>query len=163
MRIQELVQELKSLPNCIVHPPGGTPKLEEIHVLPNDITEFYNICGGIDLFITSEYSISISSPNKFELANPIIIGERGEYDISCEWYIIGSDKNNDYITVDLNSERFGRCYDSFWDRHGVVGDCSIIATSFTQLLELLLKNRGQNFYWLEKNFTSLGDAYDDLY
>lgn len=160
MSISTLINKIKKMPNCIVHQPSSFPILEENHSLPDDINEFYNLCGGIDLFIDSDYSISISTPNKFELANPIIIGEIAEYDISSDWYIIGSDRQNQYITVDLNSKRLGRCYDSFWDRHGVAGECSIIAVSLTDLLERLLNNAGQSCYWLDEGFVSLGDAYD---
>ena len=48
-----------------------------------------------------------------------------------------------------------------FDRHGIVGESQIIATSFTNLLEKLIKNNGQYWYWLKSEFESLGDAYDD--
>ena len=54
------------------------------------------------------------------LANPVIIGELCEEDISSKWYIICKDLEENYITFDSSVERNGRCYDSFWDRHGVV-------------------------------------------
>ncbi|WP_331460411.1 SMI1/KNR4 family protein [Gracilibacillus suaedae] len=49
----------------------------------------------------------------------------------------------------------------FFDRHGLVGESQRIATSFTDLLERLIKNKGQYWYWLRSDFISLGDAYDD--
>lgn len=36
----------------------------------------------------------------------------------------------------------------------------LIAHSFTDLLERLLKNQGNRWYWLEDHFQTLGDAYD---
>jgi hypothetical protein len=90
----------------------------------------------------------------------VIIGELCEEDITSQWYIIASDGHRDYLTIDLSCQRLGKCYDSFWDRHGVVGECAVIATSFTDLLERLIANNGQHWYWLTEDFTSLGDAYD---
>lgn len=118
--------------------------------------------GGALLFEKADYSILIVPPQDFQLANPIIVGELCEEDISSDWYICATDRNGEYITIDLNPGRLGRCYDSFYDRHGVVGECSIIATSFTDLLERLIENRGRHWYWLQEDFIPLGDAYDDF-
>ena len=52
--------------------------------------------------------------------------------------------------------------DSFWDRHGVVGEQPIIANSFTELLEQLYQSKGDYFYWLQEDFENIGDAYDCL-
>lgn len=52
------------------------------------------------------------------------------------------------VTIDCSADRLGRCYDSFWDSHGVAGSCSIVALSFTDLLQRLLDNNGDYWYWL---------------
>ncbi|MEH7356653.1 SMI1/KNR4 family protein [Neobacillus drentensis] len=161
MEIQLLINKVKSFPNCKVHSPSGYPVIEKGHLLPNDLYDFYRICGGIELFIDCEYGITIVSPKEFVLANPVIIGEKAEYDISSNWYIIGRDRNNDYLTIDLNKSRLGRCYDSNWEIHGVAGSCPVIANCFTELLERLVMINGKHWYWLQDNFTSLGDAYDE--
>jgi antitoxin YokJ len=161
MEIKLLIDKINKLSNCFVHPPIGIPDVEKEHTLPSDLKEFYKICGGIDLFIDCDYAIKIVSPQGFVLANPIIIEERAEYDISSNWYIIGDDMNGDYITIDLDKLRLGRCYDSSWDVHGVAGSCPIVATSFTKLLEGLMMNKGQLWYWLQDDFRYLGDAYDE--
>jgi hypothetical protein len=80
-------------------------------------------------------------------------------DISYDWFIIGK-SSEQYITIDLNPDRLGRCYDSFWDRHGVPADCQIIAKSFTDLLQKLFDGNGDYWYWLKDDFTYIGDAYD---
>ncbi|PGM59614.1 hypothetical protein [Bacillus sp. AFS053548] len=116
----------------------------------------------MDLFIDCDYGLIIVSPEEFVLANPDIIGEKAEYDISSSWYIIGCDRNNDYLTIDLSIQRLGKCYDSNVEVHGVVGSCPIIANSFMELLERLLTNKGEHWYWLQDEFASLGDAYDEL-
>lgn len=113
------------------------------------------------LFESEDYSCIIVPPEEFTLSNPVIIGEPAEEDISSHGYIVGHGGNGDYISIDLHQDRLGKCYDSFWDRHGVVGDCPVIANSFTELLERLVQNSGERWYWLNEDFKSLGDAYDD--
>ncbi|GCE19832.1 SMI1/KNR4 family protein [Dictyobacter kobayashii] len=125
--------------------------------------QFYTICGGISLFNgpDGEYSpLIIVPPTCCVLANPVIIGETVEDDITASWYIIGDDTGSDYLTIDFSKERFGRCYDSFHETHGLSGDCPVIATSFTDLLSRLYNNEGQYWYWLRPDFVPLGDAYD---
>lgn len=159
-QIKKILEKIKSYPGCEVHKPSGVPEINASHFLPEDLYNFYQLCGGIILFKGKNYSIKISAPQDLVLANPVIVGQLCEYDISSSWYIIGSDfTSNQYITVDLSEERLGRCYDSFWDRHGVVGSCPIIATSFEELLLNLVKSRGESLYWLEPDFVFLGDAY----
>lgn len=161
MNIDELIEKIRNTPDCVVYPAKGLPKFEnKSHRLSEDLKEFYSICGGVSLFISKEYSIKIVAPSEFVLANPIIIGELCEEDITSEWYIVADDENGNYLTIDLSPHRLGRCYDSFWDRHGLVGECPIIAKSFTQLLENLFYNQGEYWYWYKKDFVSLGDAYD---
>lgn len=161
-KINQLITQIKSLSNCRVFNPKGIPKVEEKHVLPKDLMEFYSLCGGLVLFENEEYPIHIVTPEDFILANPVIVGELCEEDISSDWYIVCKDGNSEYLTIDLNEKRLGKCYDSFFDRHGLVGESQIIATSFTDLLERLLNNKGEYWYWLKNDFTSLGDAYDEL-
>ena len=129
--------------------------------LPNDLKVFYENCGGVCFFTDSAYGFTIVSPEEMVLANPIIVGELCGEDISSEWYIIGKDTENNYITIDLAKERLGRCYDSFWDRHGVVGECAIVAQTFTELVSQLYSNQGKSLFWLDDDFNYLGDAYDE--
>lgn len=162
MTVKNLIELVKKANGCKVQPPSGYPEFfNDKHHLPDDLKEFYTLCGGLGLFLESDYPIHIVSPQEFVLANPVIIGELYPDDISSEWYIIADDKNGQYITIDLASERLGRCYDSFWDRHGLVGDCPIIARTFSELLFNVIKNSGGYWYWLQDNYPSLGDAYDE--
>ncbi|WP_394903571.1 SMI1/KNR4 family protein [Clostridium butyricum] len=161
MNINDVVNKIKKDTNCIVSKEEGLPKLQNNHILPDDLTKFYQLCGGISLFKGSEYEMNILPPGKFLLANPIIVGELCEDDISSEWYTICEDSDGNFITIDLNKNRIGKCYDSFWDRHGVVGECSIIANSFLELLDKLYKNKGTSLFWLDDDFKYIGDAYDE--
>ncbi len=161
MNMKELIEKIRGTDDCVVLPSSGQPKVENPeHCLPPDIKEFYSLCGGMTLFASKEYAVKIVEPSGFVLANPVIIGELCPEDISSQWYIVASDMNGDYITVDLSAERLGKCYDSFWDRHGIVGDCPIVAGSFSDLLSCFFNGNGDYWYWIQEDFISLGDAYD---
>lgn len=162
MNISQLVNMIKRLPNCTVYPSQGLPEIQEFHQLPSDVREFYELCGGMSLYVNEDYPVYIVPPKEFVLANPIIVGELCEEDISSNWYIIANDGKGEYLTIDLAPERLGKCYDSFFDRHGVVGESQVIALSFRDLLEHIVKFQGKDWYWLNEDFISLGDAYDGI-
>ncbi|WP_285397700.1 SMI1/KNR4 family protein [Lysinibacillus sp. fls2-241-R2A-57] len=161
MNVKDIIEKIKCMPNYLVLPPEGIPKTEDNLELPADVQDFYEVCGGVKLFQNADYNINIMPPQEFVLANPVIVGEKCENDITSYWYIVADDGNGEFLTIDLEGNRKGRCYDSFYDRHGVVGDSKIIAFSFTELLDRLLQNEGQYWYWLNEHF-NLGDAYDEI-
>ena len=161
MDIEQLLDQIVSTPDCIVSPPSGKPEVSDPHLLPGDVDKFYQICGGVVLFKSSSYPLSIVPPYSVVPANPVIVGEVATEDISESWYIIADDQNGDYFTIDLSPERLGRCYDSFSDSHAIVGSSAIVATTFTDFLTRMLDNRGQHWYFLQADFASLGDAYDE--
>lgn len=162
MDMRGLITRIQATLDCQVLAPVGIPILHEGHLFSDDLRTFYTLCGGIRLFEGRDYAVTIVPPIQFVVANPVIVGEVVEDDISSTWYIIADDGNGDYLTIDLSRERLGRCYDSFFDRHGVGGSCPIIATSFTDLLTRLFENQGQYWYWLRSDFVPLGDAYDGI-
>lgn len=172
MNIKQLITKIKTLPDCIVYPPSGLPCAGKENYLPNDVVEFYTLCGGISLFESEHYTVRFVSPQEVVPANPVIIGEeiieeeksKGRYDnqISKDWYIIVDLYNSDYIAIDFNQIRNGRCYKAFWDSYPCVDDTPIIASTFTELLRKLIENKGQYWYFLEDDFVSLGDAYDNV-
>jgi antitoxin YokJ len=158
MAMADLVAQLRQNDDCQVLPASGIPSAGLR--LPADVEEFYRLCGGATLFQGADYSIDIVAPSDFVRANPVIVGKDGADDISYDWFVIAK-AGEQYITIDLNESRIGRCYDSFWDRHGVAGECKIVATSFEGLLEQLIETRGAYWYWLDEDFQSLGDAYNE--
>lgn len=162
MDIIEILDKIKNTPDCIVYSPCGLPTLNKGFELPDDLRVFYENCGGVSFFTEKEYGFTIVGPEEMVLANPVIVGEICEEDISSEWYIICRDTENNYITIDLGKKRLGRCYDSFWDRHGVVGECAIVAKNFTELLLQLYTNQGKSLFWLDNSFVYIGDAYDGV-
>jgi antitoxin YokJ len=170
MNLDKLLNRIRVTPDCLVYPASGTPIIHPDHLLPEDMQNFYRLCGGVTLYDDSEYAIDIVSPQELVLANPIIFLDAFEEPSAMEkekkentswsWYIIGKGNSGEYVTIDLAPARLGRCYYSFWDRHAMKGYSSIIAVSFTDLLYRLIDNRGQQWYWEQPGFQSLGDAYD---
>jgi hypothetical protein len=85
--VREIIEVVKGIPDCVVLRPNGLPQIEENLRLPDDLREFYESCGGLILFQHAYYQINIVPPEDFVLANPVIIGERCEEDISSNWYM----------------------------------------------------------------------------
>jgi antitoxin YokJ len=158
--VSSLVERVRMSAGCVVLPSTGPPRIKPSHLLPTDLAVFYQLCGGMVLYGESEYPVTIVSSEELVLANPVIVRELCEWDISACWYIVAQDKNKESITIDLAPERLGRCYDSFYERHGVRGSCPIIAKSFAELLGDLVNSKGEYYFWLLENFKSFGDAYD---
>ena len=159
--MSEILERVARTPNSSVKPPAGElPTLPGSLTWPADIREFYWQCGGVTLFSESAYRVDIVPPENVLSANQVILGEEFEDDRSSKWVIVAELPNSDHITMDLDPDRIGRCYDSSHERHGVVGSCPVVATSFAHLLESLLAAGGGYWYWLEDDFKYLGDAYD---
>ena len=160
-----LLDQIRNSKDCVVLPSSGLPKINRVHSLPKDVEEFCSECGGIKFFTSSDYSIEIVTPEEMKLSNPMILPEGWEADvpdddISNDWYIVAKAGPEQSISIDLNEERIGKSYDSFWDIHASPGQSGIVATSFTELLEDIFKSRGKYWFWLADDFVSLGDAYD---
>ncbi len=160
-----LLDKIRNTKDCVVLPPTGLPNVNSLHMLPKDIEEFYTECGGIKFFSSSDYSIEIVAPEEMQLSNPIIlpddwVSDIPDDDISNDWYIVAQAGPEQRISIDLKDERVGKCYDSFWDIHATPGQCAVLAVSFTELLESILKSQGGYWFWLADDFVSLGDAYD---
>jgi hypothetical protein len=160
MAVRDLVELASRSDRCAVHPPAGVPTVRPEHRLPDDLAEFYQLCGGVDLYRGADYEISITSLAQLLESNVVIVGEQFFGDISASWYTIATTPDREYVSIDLAAERNGQCYDSFHEVHGIAGSSPIIATSFSELFENLLNSRGGYWYWLKSDFASPGDAYD---
>lgn len=169
MSLEELLLRIQSTSDCKIQAPSGFPAINKRLRLPDDLHQFYQFCGGLTLGADTKYPIAIVPPIGCVQANPIFLGDviglaqqaQGD-DISWSWYIIADCSNGDYLTIDFDQDRLGRCYDSFHETYGLVGEMRVIATSFTDLLTRLYENRGQYWYWLQSDFVSLGDAYEEV-
>lgn len=157
--LQRLLDQIGRTRDCKVAATRGHPVLRAGDRLPVDLAEFYRLAGGATLFEHSSYPIRVVGPKELVRANPEIVGSECPDDISDAWYIVARGGREEAITIDSNAERLGRCYDSFWDRHGVAGDCRIVALSFTELLQRLFDSGGGYWYWLGVGAPGYGDAY----
>lgn len=171
---------MRRKPDCDVRPPAGLPRIRPQHVLPDDVRSFYTACGGFtwNLRVESRLwdSFSVLAPEEVVPANPKVccipeeelktmgMDERG---ISWDWYVIAADGNGDYMSIDLNPSRLGRCYDTFHETYAVPGESPILGFSFTQFLERITarieSTRHSQWNWIEGGLgtMALGDAYDN--
>lgn len=159
--LERAIEQIRRTEGCEVWPPRGQPTLRSADSVPEDLADFYRLCGGVHLFRHSSYPFKIVGPEEFVRTNPEIVGMDCPDDISDSWYIVGRGGREEVVSIDCAIARLGRCYDSFWDRHGVAGDCRVVAKSFTELIRRLLDNRGGYWYWLVEGGVGYGDAYDE--
>lgn len=159
-RIESVLQRLGNDPRCTLLPPSGQPTLPDDVALPSDITSFYTACGGADLFKESDFSATLVSPDRFRPATAAIVGGETPPDRSDHWFIVAEDSSEPLVVIDLAPDRLGRCYDAFREIYGIAGSMSVLASSFTDLVEALLANEGTHWFWLDSDWKSLGDAYD---
>lgn len=123
------------------------------------------------LFEDQPHPVRLLPPQEFVSSPPVFFEEdilreeteRGNEQLSIarEWFVLADLENTDYIVIDLNPQRSGRCYQAFWDSYAVVGETPIVAMSFTELLKRLIENRGEYWYFLEDDFEPFGDAFDE--
>jgi antitoxin YokJ len=159
--IDQMVKAIAATPGCRLLSSVGIPAVPSELRLPDDVARFYQLCGGARLYDGADFSFDIVAPSGFVASNLAILNEdRKLDDITDNWHIIAWSGAEQAISIDLAPQRLGRCYDSFWDRHGVAGSCPVVARSFGQLLISLLESEGDALFWLDESFASLGDAYD---
>lgn len=158
--MKNIMEKISKDPRCVVYPASGRPIVEIKYRIPEDLYEFYRLCGGVSLYRASNYSIDIVKPIEFVLSNINILGERYPDDISSDWFIICKSGLEQAISIDLNEKRLGRCYDSFHEVHAVAGSCKVLSMNFTELLKNLYDSNGDYWFWLNDKFSDLGDAYD---
>jgi antitoxin YokJ len=158
--IREAIEAIAASPDCRLYEPVGVPAVPDGFALPCDLVEFYQRCGGAELYPARDYAASVVPPTELRPTNLVMLGERIPDDLSASWFTIAKTGGSDYVSIDFSLRRLGRCYDSFHETHAIAGSCPVIALSFTDLLERLLANRGSYWYWLNPDFISIGDAYD---
>ncbi len=162
--LDHLLEQLDERRDCRLLSPAGHPRLGPGHVLPDDLREFYDRCGGATVRVGHPYGLDLRAPDQLVLSNSLVAGQEAvpAGDISESWYVVASGVGSgiDLISIDLHPDRLGRCYDSFWDVHASPGNCDVVATSFTDLLRRALLSEADSWWWTEDPFEGLGDAYD---
>lgn len=158
--MKNLVTLIGNTPGCeIIAQKGSPPSASEINI-PQDVLEFYKICGGARLFLRSDYPITILQSCEIKKSNEVILNEVIENDPSNNWYVIAKCGSGEYISIDFSIKGNGRCFDSFYETYGLIGEMKIVATSFSEFIARSIGTHGGRYYWLEDNFCGYGDAYD---
>lgn len=164
MDMTALLDEIRRSSDCMVLPPSGLPA---VPFIPVDMADFYRECGGVKLYPSKDYGIDILPPYRVKRAVEVVFPglslaevEATKDNISFDWYVIADGGDGQTVSIDLHPDRFGRCYDTFWDRFATPGETPIIAASFTELIVRLYENSGSYWFWLRNDFVGHGDAYD---
>lgn len=165
MNIQSLLKKLAESDACNLVESKET--ISFCSRIPNDLKYFYENYETAILNIDEFTEIVITPYRMLKVTNKIlypiddVIWEELEGDISNKWFMIASSKElGQYISIDLDKERLGYCYDSFIETHANPDESPIVAKSFTELLERLVSNI-KEWYWLNDSFESYGDAYSE--
>lgn len=161
MEIKKIVSKMESSNNFKVNKPCGLPNILEKHLLPDDVKTFYNLCGGVECYIESGgFPLVILPPKEIKLSNIVLLGNDHKDDISSSWYLIVDAYDGNYLSIDFDRKRVGKCYESFEYSHAVKDNCPIIARSFTELLINIFDYCGDYFFWKDnEKFSCYGDAY----
>lgn len=160
MNIDILVATIGATSDCVLFSPSGQPAIQNELQMPADLRRFYALCGGAILFTRSDFPIEIAAPSELEPSNLAILGKGRQEDRSDDWYAVARSGSDQVVSIDLNPQRLGRCYDSFWDRHAVAGSCAIVAMNFCEFVRLSLEAEGRELYWTSPGFKSYGDAHE---
>ena len=168
VRLQNLLNEIENNGDCKLYKTKTKVALTDNLIYPADLKFFLENYNGLEFFLDKPYGIKIVGISRFVNANKEfypeddVIWEELEGDISNEWYVVAENfETSQYITIDMNVDRLGICYDSFYEIHADPDFSPIIAKSFTDLLENLYESKGMSLYWNDSNFESLGSAYPD--
>jgi hypothetical protein len=158
----EIVAELRGRPDCHFRPATRLPVLPPDLRLPPDLAAFYERFSEARLFISDrgEARCSIQSPEELVQVGQVILGCPTVEGIERSWYAVVNVCEGDYVAIDLLPERLGRCYDCFHETYGWPGYCTVIALSFTELLNCLAE-MDDWLFWLDDAFQGYGDAYDN--
>ncbi len=182
MKIKDLIKDIGKRRGCEVYKPSGKPEIAL--KLPSDLMEFYELCGGLELFSLFKLideglieelehypSIFLQPEKVLESTKIILLEDIYEESIGDtiynnsefkNWYTIVDLYDGNYIVIDLNEHKLGKCYLAYADNFLIAGEMPVIAESFTELLEKLIENNGEYFFFLDDNFESYGDAFDDI-
>ena len=165
--IQELVSAIKD--QHYAFPPARGTSIEYLKSLglPADILQFYSLSDGAYLNEGSEHDWNIEidgrrwkwiilSANEikpiteigFDLTNSPQLGKQKN------WFPIIDVMDGNYLSINVASENSGEIIDCFHETLSSPGFNSIVALSFTSLLEKLLANKDS--FWLQEDHRIYG-------
>ena len=74
MEIQELINTIGKDAQCRIFPARGIPVVRGDLALSKDILDFYQVCGGAELFASKPFGFLIVPPEEVVPANPVLLG-----------------------------------------------------------------------------------------
>lgn len=129
--------------DCTTVPSTGLPN----GPIPNDLADFYQHYSSAVFYPQARYSFTIQSPI-LERSDFVVMNEDLEDLDSANWYVLVKCEDQ-IISIDLTpGPQFGYCYDSFWDSYPSADESTLIAKSFTELVEKIIKSGGKNLFWI---------------
>ncbi|MFF4810022.1 SMI1/KNR4 family protein [Micromonospora chersina] len=165
--LRDLLDRITRTHGCCVLPQAGGAVADRGHRIPDDLREFYKLCGGAWLFRDGPHQWRVCGPDDLVPASPRLLTEAIAREIETEapedltngCYIMadgGGEATDPHVVIDLHPTRSGHCYLVSWDTYGLVGEMPIVATSVPELLGWLLSTDGANPTFAPTQ----GDAYD---
>ena len=159
--IPSILDTIRHTPDCTIRPPCGLPPLPEQVSLPSDVREFFELAGGV-VFLSERACpgpVRILGPDEVQRIDLAITGDHFASGPFSWWFAIADVVDGNYIAIDLNPEHLGLCYDAFHETFAMPGYVNVIASSFSDLLQRLLKHKEDSTYWLQDDFKPLGEAF----
>ncbi len=128
---------------CLTTPSTGLPS----HLVPDDLADFYKNYSSAVFYPKARYSFAIQPP-ELERSDFVVMNEDLEDPDSANWYALVKCEDQ-VISIDLTpGPQFGYCYDSFWDSYPTADESTLIAKSFTELVEKIIDAKGKNLFWI---------------
>jgi len=166
-RLTEVLEKVRSR-----HLPLPPPSPEELSRLasggaPSDLLRFYEQMNGAGLHRDTKHGGQrlVSDAWWHWVVLPIsemeTVQERGYlqpdspfYNRSAHWRCLVDVQDGDYLAISLEPGHVGEIIDCFHETVGKPGESSIIALSFTELMEQLVESK--EAFWLQKGHREYG-------
>lgn len=140
----------------MVHPSSGQPRLPPGVSIPEELQQYFDLCGGLELFLDAEYPSTVYGPASFVQAHPVLLAPLTLSEIesniprsepSWNWHLIAdAGTQNESVVVHVDGPHAGRCYSGFWETYPQ--DSPVLARSFATFLHALVMDEGQT-HWEE--------------
>lgn len=139
MKILELIENS----DCTTEPSIGLSN----HPVPDDLSYFYQHYSSAVFYPQARHNFTVQPP-ALERSDFAVMNEDLKDPASANWYVLVKDEDQ-IISIDLKpGPQFGYCYDSFWDSYPTADESTLIAKSFTELVEKIIKSGGKSLFWI---------------
>jgi hypothetical protein len=132
--------------------------------VPAALLDFYGLCDGAQIVDGQDFSAP--DGRRFRLAIPrlselqtvqksgFLLDNSPLYRASAQWWQVLDYGDSNWLALDATQEGDGRILDIFHETAGEVGRHSIVAQSFSEMLERVIGKPG--VYWLADDFEEYG-------